>query len=110
MPGHYECEAITTYIFSSLCHLDHLGTSETHGRVANMITLDAGPDDALAVVLLVLLASGYYLSKHLSNPIDIPDQYWYEVPQQSSSACVSREKRAESRDICITWKQKVRDS
>lgn len=74
-----------------------------------MINIDAGLDDAIAVLLLVIVVSGYYLSKHLSNPIDIPDQYWYEVPQQSESASVSR-KKAESRNITVAWKEKVRSS
>lgn len=72
-----------------------------------MIQLEPTYSDAGAVLLFVLVVSGYCLSKHLSNSVDIPDQYWYIVPQLADGVSSTREKKALSRDISVVWKEKA---
>ena len=68
----------------------------------------ASYEDALVFLMIALAVSSYYISKRLSTPIDIPEQFWYEVPQKSSAQTAAREKIAQSRNIARVFREQVR--
>ena len=65
-------------------------------------------DDALVFLMIALAVGSYYISKRLSTPIDIPERFWYEVPQRSSEQTAAREKIAQSRNIARVFREQVR--
>ncbi|SPO03073.1 related to NADPH-cytochrome P450 reductase (CprA) [Cephalotrichum gorgonifer] len=64
-------------------------------------------------VLLLLLATtiiSYNLwSRLFSKPPDIPLEFWYHVPQATGALTVSREKKAEARNIAHVFKERNLD-
>lgn len=76
-------------------------------RRTTEIWAQANYGDVFAILIVIVAVSSFYISKRLSNPIDIPDRFWHEVPQASSEQTVAREKTAQSRNIAIAFREQV---
>ena len=76
-------------------------------RRATETWAQANYGDVYAILVVFVAVSSFYISKRLSNPIDIPDRFWHEVPQASSEQTAAREKTAQSRNIAIAFREQV---
>lgn len=67
-----------------------------------------GRDDVYVLLAVVAFLSYRSLKRHLSPSKDIPDEFWYQVPQSTQAQAVSRQEKADARNIVRVLDKQVR--
>lgn len=68
----------------------------------------AGREDAYVLLAALAFLSYRSLKRHLAPSQDIPDEFWYQVPQSTQAQVVSRQEKADARNIVRVLDKQVR--